>query len=70
MLGFCFDKVEGLGDGNLLETIDVFRFRAPKKLKLNWLAKRVGGDTFTIRGERIFSKKKKKQRYITNKYSI
>ena len=51
MLGFGLDKVKGLGDGNLLETIDVFRFWAPKKLKLNWLAKRVGSDSFTIRGK-------------------
>ena len=53
MLGFGFDEVKGLGDGNLLETIDVFRFRTPKKLKLDWLAKRAGSDSFTIRGERI-----------------
>ena len=53
MLGFGLDKVKGLGDGDLLETIDVFRFRAPKKLKLNWLAKRVGSDSFTIRSKRI-----------------
>ena len=25
MLGFGFNKVKGLGDGNLFETIDVFR---------------------------------------------
>ena len=53
MLGFGFDKVKGLGDENLLETIDVSRFWTPKKLKLDWLAKRMGSDTFTIRGERI-----------------
>ena len=53
MLGFGLDKVKGLGDGNLLETTDVFRFWAPKKLKLNKLAKRMGSDPFTIRGKRI-----------------
>ena len=53
MLGIGLDKVKGLGDGNLFETIDVFRFWTPKKLKLNWLAKRMGSDSFTIRGERI-----------------
>ena len=53
MLGFGLDKVKGLGDGNLFKTIDVFGFWAPKKLKLNWLAKRMGSDSFTIRGERL-----------------
>ena len=52
-MSFGFDEVKGLGDRNLLETINVFRFWAPKKLKLNWLAKRMGSDSFTIRGERI-----------------
>ena len=50
MLGFGFDKVKGLGDGNFFETIDVSRFWVPKKLKLDWLAKRMGSDAFTIRG--------------------
>ena len=53
MLGFGFDKVKGLGDRNLFETIDVFGFWAPKKLKLDWFAKRMGSDAFIIRGERI-----------------
>ena len=48
MLGFGFDKVKGLGDRNLLETFNVFRFWVPKKLKLDWLAKRMGSDSFTI----------------------
>ena len=53
MLGFGFDKVKGLGDRNLLETINFFRFWAPKKFKLDWLAKRMGSDPFTICSERI-----------------
>jgi len=51
VLGFGFDEVKSLGDRDILETIDVFRLWAPKKLKLNWLAKRMGSDSFTIRGE-------------------
>ena len=53
MLGFSIDKVKGLGDKNFLEAIDFSRFRTPKKLKLNWLAKGMGSDAFTIRDERI-----------------
>ena len=53
MLGFSIDKVKGLGDKNFLEATDFSRFQTPKKLKLNWLAKGMGSDAFTIRGERI-----------------
>ena len=53
MLGFGTDKVKGLGDGQILETTNLSGFRAPKKLKLGWLAKGMGSDSFTIRDERI-----------------
>ena len=51
MLGFGIDEVKGLGDRNFLETTDLSRFWAPEKLKLNWLAKRMGRDSFTISDE-------------------
>ena len=53
MLGLGTDKVKGLGDRNFLEAIDFPGFWAPKKLKLDWLAKGMSGDTFTICDERI-----------------
>ena len=51
--GFGTDKVKGLGDRNLLEATNVSRFRTPKKLKLDWLAKGMSSDSFTISDERI-----------------
>ena len=54
MLGFLTDQVKGLGDGNILETANFLGFQAPKKLKLNWLTKRMGSDSFTIRDEWIY----------------
>ena len=53
MLGFGFNEVKGLGDRNFLEGFDFSRFWLPKKLKLDWLAKGMGSDTYTICGERI-----------------
>ena len=53
VLGFGIDEVKGLGDKDILETVDVFRLWAPEKLKHNWLAKRMGSDSFTIRDKRI-----------------
>ena len=53
MLGFGSNKVKGFGDRDILEGTDFSRFWLPKELKLNWLAKRIDSDTFTICGERI-----------------
>ena len=53
MLGFGTDKVNGLGDRNFLETANFSGFRAPKKHKLDWLAKGMSSDSFTICDERI-----------------
>ena len=51
--GFGSQRIEGLGDRNFLEITDFSKFRAPKKLEFDWLAKRMGSDSFTICGERI-----------------
>ena len=41
--GWCnLIKVKVVGNRNSLETLNLFWFWVPKKLKLNWLAKRVG----------------------------
>ena len=53
MLCFGFDEVKGLRDRNFLEIANLSRFWAPKKLKLNWLAKMMGSDSFTICDERV-----------------
>ena len=53
MLGFGLNKVKGLGGRDILEGTDFSRFWLPKELKLNWLAKRMGSDSFTIYGKRI-----------------
>ena len=53
MLGFGTNKVKGLGDRDIQENTDFSGFWLPKELKLNWLAKRMGNDSFTIRDERI-----------------
>ena len=50
---FGTDEVKVFRNGNFLETFNLFRFWVSKKLKLDWLAKRMGSDAFTIRGERI-----------------
>ena len=52
-MGFVSQKIEGLGNRYILEIGDFSRFRAPKKLKLDWLAKGMGSDAFTVSGERI-----------------
>ena len=53
MLGFSTNKVKGLGDRNFLKATDFSRFWTLKKLKLNWLAKGMGSDAFTIYDEMI-----------------
>ena len=53
MLGFCLDKVEGLRDRDFLETANISRLWTSKKPELNWLAKGMGSDSFTIYDERI-----------------
>ena len=40
-------------DRDFLEATDFSGFRAPEKLKLDWLAKRMSSDSFTISDERI-----------------
>ena len=53
MLDFDIDQVKGLGDKDFLEATDFSKFQAPKKLKLDWLARGMGSDSFTIHDERI-----------------
>ena len=53
MLGFGTYEVQGFGDKNFLETTNFSRFWVPKKLKLDWLTKGMGSDSFTIHDERI-----------------
>ena len=53
MLDFGIDQVKGLGDKDFLEATDFSKFQAPKKLKLDWLARGMGSDSFTIHDERI-----------------
>ena len=57
VLGLIWTKDFGIvkifRNRNFLETLNLFRFWVPKKFKLNWLAKRMGSDSFTIRDERI-----------------
>ena len=53
MLGLGLNKVKGLGDRDILEGTDFSRLWLPKKLKLNWLAKGMGSDTFIICDEMI-----------------
>ena len=36
-------------DRDFLEATDFFGFRAPEKLKLDWLAKWMSSDSFTIK---------------------
>ena len=50
---FGSQRIESLGDRNILEITDFFGFRTPKKLKFDYLAKRMSSDSFTICGERI-----------------
>ena len=50
---FGSQRIECLGDRNILEVTDFSRFRTPKKLELNWMAKRMSGDSCTICNERI-----------------
>ena len=50
---FGSQRIEGLGDRNILEIANFSRFRTPKKLAFDWLTKRMGSDSFTICGERI-----------------
>ena len=38
---------------DFLEATNFSKFRAPKKLKLDWLARGMGSDSFTIHDERI-----------------
>ena len=49
MLGFPIDQVKGSRDGDILETANLSSFWAPEKLELNWLAKRRGSDSFTVK---------------------
>ena len=53
MLDFGIDQVKGLGDKDFLEATNFSKFQAPKKLKLDWLARGMGSDSFTIHDERI-----------------
>ena len=52
-VGFGSQKIEVLGDRNILEITDFSGFRTLKKRKFDWLAKRIGSDTFTISDEMI-----------------
>ena len=52
MLDFGIDQVKGLGDKDFLEATNFSKFQAPKKLKLDWLARGMGSDSFTIHDER------------------
>ena len=40
-------------DRDFLEATDFSGFRVPEKLKLDWLAKGMSSDSFTISNERI-----------------
>ena len=53
MLGFGTNKVKGLGDRDIQENTDFSGFWLPKELKLNWLAKGMSSNSFTVCGERI-----------------
>ena len=53
MLDFGIDQVKGLGDKDFLEATNFSKFQAPKKLKLDWLARGMGSDSFTIHDKRI-----------------
>ena len=53
MLDFGIDQVKGLGDKDFLEATNFSKFPAPKKLKLDWLARGMGSDSFTIHDKRI-----------------
>ena len=53
MLDFGIDQVKGRGDKDFLEATNFSKFQAPKKLKLDWLARGMGSDSFTIHDERI-----------------
>ena len=53
MLGFGINQVKGLGDKDFLQATNISGFWAPKKLKLDWLAKGMGSDSFTIRDKGI-----------------
>ena len=53
MLDFGIDQVKGLGDKDFLGATNFSKFQAPKKLKLDWLARGMGSDSFTIHDERI-----------------
>ena len=41
---FGSQRIECLGERNILEIADFSRFKTPKKLKLNWLAKGMGSE--------------------------
>ena len=51
MLGFPIDQIKSSRDGDILEAANLLGFRASEKLKLNWLTKRMGSDSFTICSE-------------------
>ena len=53
MLGFGINQVKGLGDKYFLEATNFSGFWAPKKFKLDWLAKGMGSDSFTIHDKGI-----------------
>ena len=53
MLGFGIDEVKGLRDRDFLEIANLSWFWTSEKLKPNWLAKRMGSDSFTVRDERV-----------------
>ena len=53
MLGLGFDKFKSPRDRNILEITDFSRFKALMKLESDWVAKRMGSDSFTICGKRI-----------------
>ena len=53
MLGFPIDQIKSSGDGNILKAANFSRFWASEKLKLNWLTKRKGSDSFPICSEWI-----------------
>ena len=52
-MDFGSQRIECLGDRNFLEITDFSKLKAPQKLEFDWLAKRMGSDSFTISGEMI-----------------
>ena len=48
MLGFSIEQIKCSGDRDILEAANLPMFQALKKLRLNWLTKRMGSDSFAI----------------------